>query len=233
MNFGFLDFLFLAFGAALIFICAKRGLILTLIKFFKLFLSMGAAYLWGGALARFISEKMLYSPIRNSIYKKVNDIYLDATEGFTAESSMDVIPKFLRTDAMTEKLNGLEESGEALVDSVSDTVAGAISSVVSGIIGFVLVFALTFVALTVIYILVKRFKSIFKTFGRLDTVGGGILGLVFAWLVLLFAGSVVKFFFGERPVYTDSSVVKFFGDSSLQDALKMLDFNEFLKNLWT
>ena len=232
MRFGFLDFLFLAVGAALIFICAKRGLILTLIRFFKLLLSVGAAYLFGDELALFISDKILYSPIRNSVYKKINGVYLDATEGFSAESTMEAIPKFLRTDAMSERLEGLEESGEALVDSVTDTVAGALSSAISGIIGFVLMFAIAFAALTVAYILIKRFKNICKTFGKLDTVGGGILGFVLAWLVLLFAGSVIKFFFGERPVYADSSVVKFFGDSSLQEALKMLNFNEFLNSLW-
>ena len=226
-----MDFLFLAFGVALVAICAKRGLILTAIKSFKIFLSAGAASLWGGAFADFLGRAFFDKPIRNSVYKKVSGIYADATNGFTAESSLESFPKFLRTEDMSAKLNELEESGEALVNSVTDTVADALSSAICGILGFVLVFAFAFLALSLAYVLIKRYKKLNKSFGRFDSLCGGAVGFVFAWLVLLFAGSVMKFFFGEQPVYTDSSVVKFFGDSSLHEALEMLDFNSFLNGL--
>ena len=232
MAFSILDLLFLAFGVTLIVICAKRGLILSLIKFFKMLLSVLAANLWGGLFGNFVGEKFLNTPIRNSVYKKVYAVYEETTGGFSAEQSMDAIPQFVLTDEMREKLNGLEETGEELVNSVTDTVSGAISSVVCGVIGFLLVFVAVFLALSLVYVLVKNMKKIFKTFGRADTVCGAILGFVFAWMVLLFAGSLFKFFCGSQPIYQDSTVAKFFGESSLHESLKFLDLNQWLHELF-
>lgn len=228
MGISFVDLLFVAFGISLIVICAKRGFILSLIKFFKMLISAIAAYLWGGVFGRFVGEKILNTPIRNSVYKKVNDAYLNATDGFQPEQAL---PNYLKNDAMLQKLNGLEGSGDALVNSVTDTVSEAISAVVCGVIGFLLVFVATFLALSVICLLVQGMKKIFRTFGVADTVFGGVLGFVFAWLVLLFAGSLMKFFFGNQPVYEDSSVVKFFGESTLLESLRFLDLGSWFDNL--
>ncbi len=224
-----MDWLFLAFGGWLIFVCAKRGLFLTFLKFFKMLLSVIAARLWGGAVGAFIGKMFLNAPIRNSVYGKVNAIYQSQTEGFVGESSLETLPKFLQTDAMRDKLNGLEETGDTLVESVTDTVSGAISSVVCGVLGFLLVFLLAFLALSILYVLVQNAKKTFHALGTADTVLGGLLGFVFAWTVLLFFGSVMKFFFGTQSVYTDSTVVKFFGESTLQDSLRFLNVGRWLR----
>lgn len=227
----FMDWLFLVFGGTLIFICAKRGLLLTFLKFFKMLLSVIAARLWGGAFGAFIGKTFLNAPIRNSVYRKVSEVYRNQTNGFTAESSLENLPKYLQTDAVREKLNGLEETGEALVESVTDTVSGAISSVVCGVLGFLLVFVFVFLALSIVYVLIQNAKKIFKAFGTADAILGGLLGFVFAWAVLLFFGSVMKFFFGNQSVYTDSAVVKFFGESTLADSLNFLDPEQWLREL--
>ena len=57
-----LDILFVAVGVLIIVICAKRGFFLTLLKFFKLFLAFGAAYLWGGAFGTFLGENFSTRP---------------------------------------------------------------------------------------------------------------------------------------------------------------------------
>ncbi len=227
----FMDWLFLAFGGVLIFICAKRGLLLTFLKFFKMLLSVIAARFWGGAFGAFIGKTFLNAPIRNSVYQKVNEVYQKQTDGFTAESSLEMLPKYLQTDAVREKLNGLEETGETLVESVTETVSGAISSVVCGVIGFLLVFVFVFLALSIVYVLIQNAKKIFKTFGTADSILGALLGFVFAWAVLLFFGSVMKFFFGNQSVYTDSTVVKFFGESTLSESLKFLDPGQWLHEM--
>lgn len=228
MGISFVDLLFVAFGISLIVICAKRGLILTLIKFFKMLISAIAAHLWGGAFGRFVGEKFLDVPIRNSVYKKVNEAYLNATDGFQPEQ---MLPGYLKTDAMMEKLNGLEGSGEVLVNSVTDTVSEAISSVICSVIGFLLVFLAVFLTLSVVYVLVSGMKKMFHTFGAADAVCGGLLGFVFAWMVLLFAGSIIKFFCGNHPVYEESTVVRFFGESSLLESIRFLDPGRWLNEL--
>ena len=227
----FMDWLFLGFGIALIVICAKRGFLLTLLKFFKMILSVLAASLLGGSVGSFLGEKIFNPIIRRSVYEKVNRVYESTAEELGSKVGTDVVPKYLQTDAMREKLEGLEGNGEELVNSVTDTVSGAISSVVCGIVGFVLTFVVAFLLLSLLYILIKNMRSSYELFGVADSVCGGLLGFVFAFAVLLFAGSLLKFFLGNQPLYTDSTIVKFFGDSNLLGSLKFLDPGEWLKGM--
>ncbi len=231
----FMDWIFLAFGIALIVNCAKRGFLLTLLKFFKMLLATLAANWFGGSIGAFVGEKILnpvMNPIiRESVYRKVHRIYENAAGEFRSESSIDVIPKYLQTDAMRERLSALEGNGEELVNSVTDTVTGAISSVICGVVGFALAFVLAFLVLSLLYVVIKDMKRAFRLFGVADSVCGGVLGFIFAFTVLLFAGSVMKFFFGNQPAYTDSTVVKYFGESTFLDGLKFLDPGEWLRGL--
>jgi len=227
----FVDWLFLAFGIALIVICAKRGFLLTLLNFFKMLLSALVAHLMGSAVGAFIGERFLNPIIRESVYRKVHQIYENTAGEFGVDAISVVIPKYLQTDAMREKLSALEGSGEALVNEVTDTVSGAISSVVCGVVGFILVFAVAFLVFSLVYAVIKDMKKTFPIFGLADAVCGGVLGFVFAFAVLLFVGSLMKFFLGNQPTYTDSTVVKFFGESTLSDGIKFLDPGEWLMGL--
>ena len=225
------DWIFLGFGISLTLICAKRGFLLTLLKFSKMILSVLAASLLGSKIGAFFGEKFFNPIIRKSIYEKVSSVYENTTGELGSKVGADVLPKYLQTDAMRVKLDALEGNGEELVNSVTDTVSGAISSVVSGIVGFVLTFVLAFLLLSVVYIVIKNMRDSYQFFGTADSVCGGILGFVFSFAVLLFAGSLLKFFFGNQPLYTDSTVVKFFGDSNLLGSLKFLDPGEMLKSM--
>ena len=49
------DILFVVAGLLTVLICVKRGFFLTLLRFLKLFLAFGAAYLWGGAFGSFLA----------------------------------------------------------------------------------------------------------------------------------------------------------------------------------
>ena len=225
------DWIFLGFGIALTIVCAKRGFLLTLLKFFKMILSVLLASLLGSKIGVLLDEKIFNPIIRKSIYEKVSSIYENTTGELSSKVRADVLPKYLQTDVMREKLDALEGNGEELVNSVTDTVSGAISSVVSGIVGFVLAFVVAFLLLSVAYIVIKNMRESYQFFGSADSICGGILGFVFSFAVLLFAGSLLKFFFGNQPLYTDSTVVKFFGDSNLLGSLKFLDPGEMLRRM--
>ena len=229
--FTFVDYLFLGFGIALVVICAKRGLLLTLVKFSKLILSALAAQLWGGAFATFVGEKFLNAPIRASIYKTVNQTYQNTAGNLGADVSYSMLPKFLQTQAMHEKLSDVEGTGDAMVNSVTDVITEEISSVVCGVIGYALVFVATALAISLVYVLIKNAKYMFPIFGRADALCGGILGVAFAWMVLLFAGSVLKFFCGNQSFYTDSAVAKYFGDAAGKVGLDFLNLDLWLSNL--
>lgn len=223
-----LDILFVAVGVLIIVICAKRGFFLTLLKFFKLFLAFGAAYLWGGAFGSFLGEKFLNAPIRSSVFGKVNEIYLNTAGSFDVESAMEAVPDFLLTDSLRAQLQSLGGSGEELVNSITDTVAGSLSSVVCSVLGFLAVFLLAFLALTIVYVFVKHFKDKIPIIGVADSIMGGVLGLALAWMLLLVVGSLLKVFFGNSELYTESAVVKFFGDFN---GIKMLNVSEWINGL--
>lgn len=227
----FLDWLFLLFGIGLILICAKRGFILTLLKFFKVLLSTLVAHLLGGKVGAAIGEKLLYPAIRASVHTKVQRIYENKAGELGYDASVEMLPKYLQNDAMREKLESLGGSGEELVNSVTDSISGAISSVVGGVIGFILTFVVAFLLFSLLYVLIKNMRSTHQMFGTVDAVCGGLLGFVSAFAILLFAGSVMKFFFGNQPVYTDSTIVKLFGESALLDSLKFLNLGDLLKSL--
>ncbi len=231
MGHAIFDLLFLAFGVLMVIICAKTGFFLSLLKFCKLLLAVVAAYPWGDAPGAVLSKPIFYTPIRNSIFEKINGVYQKAAGSFQAETALEAIPGFLKTDAMVQKLNGLEGEGEALVHSISDSVAGALSSVVSSIVGFLLVFAIAFLVLTVAYWFLKGFRSKLGLISLVDTILGALLGLLLACIVLFAVGSLMKFFFASKPIYANSILVKFFGDSFILNVLKFLNINQWLSKL--
>ena len=225
------DLLFLGFGVVLTVICAKRGLLLSLIRFLRLILSALAAYLWGGHFATFVGEKILNGTIRESVYQKVSQTYQNTAGNLNADVSLSMLPKYLQTDAMREKLSAVEGTEEALVNAVTDTIAEPFSAVVCGVIGYAMVVVAAVLTLSLICVLIKNARCMCPLFGRVDTALGGALGLVFACVVLLFAGSVLKFFCRTQPVYTDSTVVRFFGDGVGNLGLKFLNLDQWLGNL--
>ncbi len=225
------DGAFLLFGLITIIVCAKRGFFLTLLKFFKMILSVLAAYFWGGAVATFLGEKFLNASIRESVFNKINGIYLQATDGFSVDQVTDAVPEFLKTDAFMEKLEGLEGSGAELVNSATNKIAGSLSSVVCGVLGYLAVFLVAFLALSLLYVIIKGVKGKIRLLGRVDSLLGAVLGLALSWVVLLVAGSLMKFFFDGDPIYTQSAVVKFFGESTFLDVMKWLNINEWLDRI--
>ncbi len=222
------DLILAAFAVVTIIVFAKRGFFLSLLKFFKLLLAFIAAYLWGDLLGKFLSEKVFYSPIRNSVFNKLHSIYEGATESFNIESAKAAIPKFLQTESFMEKLNSMDAGGEALVTSISDSVALALSNVICSVIGFILVFAVAFLVLTLAYWLLKGLRGKIPLVGTVDTILGALLGAIFALIVLLVISSVLKFFFGNDDFYTKSVLIKFFGNSSILDIFKFLNVSQWL-----
>ena len=94
------DILFVVAGLLTVLICVKRGFFLTLLRFLKLFLAFGAAYLWGGAFGSFLGEKFLNTPIRNWVFGRVNEIYQNTAGGFDVQSALGAVPDFLLTDSL-------------------------------------------------------------------------------------------------------------------------------------
>lgn len=225
------DICALAIAAVIIISCARKGLFLTVLSFFKFLLAVLAAYFFGGALGNLLGKMFINEAVYGSVSKKITKIYESTAGNFNAESITEAIPKFLRSEALTEKLNGLNETGAELAESMSRVVSDTLSAIICTVVGAILMFVIAMVVLTILYAILKAIRSKFKLLGLADGILGGILGCMIAALALMLFGSLVKVFFGNSDAYNASRILKFFGDATLGDFFGWLNLGHWIDKL--
>ena len=169
--------------------------------------------------------------VYGSVSKKITKIYESTAGTFNAESITEAIPKFLRSDALTEKLNSLDATGAELADAMSQTVADALSAVICAVVGAILMFVIAMIVLTIVYAILKAIRSKFKLLGLADGILGAVLGCMIAALTLMLLGSLVKVFFGNSDAYNASRILKFFGNATLGDFFGWLNIGHWIDKL--
>lgn len=225
------DICALVIAAVIVFTCARKGFFLTILSFFKFLLSVLAAYFFGGKLGAVLGNAFINRSVYDSVYQKFNAVYVSASGSFSVDSIRNAIPKFLQTDDMMAKLNGLEGSGAELVESMSKTVADALSTVICTVVGAILMFLLAMLVLTVVYVVLKAIKSKFRLLGIADSVLGAVFGCLISCLVLMLVGSLVKLFFGSSDAYAASRVMRFFGDATMSDFFSWLNIDKWIDKI--
>ena len=220
------DILFLAVGVGLILVCAKRGLLKSAIHFCKTLLAFVFAYLFGSKLGQFICEKWISAPVHDWVRGKLDGIYQQTADGLSAEKLAEAFPDFVMTDEVKASLQNANGSGEQLLDEMTSTIATPAASVISNIIGYVGVFLISIVLLWIAAVILTKLIEHIGFLHTVNTVLGGVLGFLVALIVLFVAASVIRFLFGDTPLYTDSLIVKLFGESKLLEHLKFLDFGK-------
>ena len=233
MNPVVLDILFVVVGILTVLLCIKRGFFKTVMRFCRILFALLAAYFLGSKLAGWLSTHIFYKPIHTSVYQKLEKIYQDATEGFDAEKIISAFPRFLMNDSMKNEINGMEESGEALVERASNSVASALSGIVSSIIGYVVVFVVALLLLIIVTALLAKLIHIIPLMNLVDRILGGLIGVLIAFCILYLTGTAIRFFWGETDFYAKSSVVRFFGNIKVPKVLSFLDFNTFLSKVFS
>lgn len=217
------DLIFLLVGAAIVLLCAKRGFLKSAIHFLKTILAFVIAYFLGSKLAQFLSDQWIFGSVRRFVYGEINSIYQSTAGSMNAQDVIDSLPSFLMTEEMQAKLQAAEGSGEELVSQMTDSISGPIASLFSNILGYVGVFVIAFVGLWLLAAVLDKIVSRIKFLRSANTLLGALLGLLIAVTVLLAAASLMKVFFASSSIYTDSVIVKFFGDGGLLKGLKFLD----------
>lgn len=218
-----MDCIFVAVAAIIILISAKRGFIANLLRSTKWILSFVFAYFFGTRVGSLFCEWFLGDAVRNFVYGKVDAIYREAETAFGAEQVLQKLPSFLISDDLRAKLEAAEGNGEQLVSSFTDSIATPVSTLLSNILGYVAVFL---VSLILLWILVKVLDGLMehiKLLGTINTILGFVWGVLLSAMLLLMAASVVKLFFADAPIYQNSVVVRFLGDSFLLEFLRFLD----------
>ena len=221
-----LDAAFLIVGISLVFAYARRGLIKSVLHFFKTILAFVAAYLFGGKLAQVLCDNWLGGVVRGFIYDKINGVYQSAAESFNADAVIASLPDFLMTEEMRANLAAAEGSGEQLVNAMTDSISTPIASLFSNILGYVGVFLIALVVLWIAAGILSTICDKLPIIGTLNTVLGALLGLLIALMVLFAASSLIRQFFAQSPIYTKTFIVKLFGESSLLNVLTFLNLGD-------
>lgn len=230
MNFGhyIADGIFIVIAAVLVIAYAKRGFIKSFIRSARLILSILAAYFWGSAVGGLLCEKWLGAPVRQFVFDKVNGLYQGAADAFRVENVKESLPSFLLNDSMTAKLDALEGSGTELVEQITDTVATPVATLLSNILGCVLVFVLSLVALSVGAWLLEKVISHITLLDTANTLLGLAWGILVAAFVLFSLASLLRIFLADSAVYTESVIVKFFGESKILGSVCFPDLGKTL-----
>ncbi|MBQ9761234.1 MAG: CvpA family protein [Clostridia bacterium] len=104
----------------------------------------------------------------------------------------------------------------------------AISGVIANFLSYLLVFVIVYVGLILLSWVLGALIDRLMIIGKIDMILGGVIGLVLAVMVLFIAASLLKFLPWTRELYAESTVIRFFGDSSFLKAIKIFDFG----NAW-
>ena len=223
------DIILTVFALVLIAFYAKRGFFKSLIHSLKGVIALVLAYCFGGKLAEFVAERFISAPVRDSVFKKVDSIYQSTAGSVDADKLTSSFPDFVMTEEVQAKISAAEGSGEALVNSITDAVASPITTAISNVIGYVLVFVVAFIGLWIVAAILDKIVDHISLLSTVNTVLGALIGVIIAAVLLFAVGSVAKFFFAEQDFYLNSVLLKFFGESSVLETLKILDIGSLLK----
>lgn len=220
-----LDIVFALIGIIFIAVGIKKGFIKSLIQSAKLLLAIVAAYFLGSQVGLILKDKFIFKPVYDFVFDKVNGLYLDATSSLNPEEVIASFPKFLMNDELKNQITNAtsEESGTALVESVSTSIADPVSGFVSNLLGYVLVFVVALIVLSIVAWLLTKITDKIGFLGTVNRILGGVWGALMGAIVLFMIASVIKLIGAGDPLYTDTVIVKFFGDSALLEAIKILN----------
>ena len=220
-----LDIVFALIGIIFIAVGIKKGFIKSLIQSAKLLLSIVAAYFLGSQVGLILKDKFIFKPVYDFVFDKVNGLYLDATASLNAEEVIASFPKFLMNDELKNQITNAtsEESGAALVESVSTSIADPVSGFFANVLGYVLVFVVALIVLSIAAWLLTKLTDKIAFLGTANRILGGVWGALMGAIVLFMIASVIKLIGAGDPLYTNTVIVKFFGDSALLEAIKILN----------
>ena len=228
MGYVIADILFLVVGVGLVLVCAKRGFLKSAIHFLKTVLAFVFAYLFGSKFGQFLCDKFIAAPVREWVYGKLEGLYAQAASSVNAEAIASEFPDFLLSEEIKANLSAAEGSGEELINTMTDSIAMPAATVISNILGYIGVFVISLVLLWVAAIILTKLVERIAFLHRINTALGALLGLLIAVTLLFVAASVIKFVSAESSFYTQSVIVKFFGESALLEKLKFLNIGNLL-----
>ncbi len=226
MSHVIVDIVLIAVGLLIVLLYARRGFLKSLIHSMKTVLAFVIAYFLGGKLATLLADAFVSSAVRESVYKKVSSLYASGVAG--ADELGASFPSFMINEDVRARLDAATGSGEEWINTVTDAIAAPMTDVISTVIGYIAVFVISLIGLWILAAVLNRVIEYIAVLNFANILLGGILGLLLALALLFVVGSTVKFFAADTAFYAESTVLKFFGDFELPDALQFLDISRLL-----
>ena len=193
-----------------------RGFLKDFVRSTRWILSFLAANTFGGLLGGLLDSALIGPWVFDGIHGAVKDIFEKAGSEISSETLLSSFPGFIVNDHVREGVTAAfsGQSGDGLITSVSTLIASRISSVIASVLGFVLVFLLAFFLLKIVAGILTKWADRLLLVGALNRVLGGVWGFLLSSLLLLLVSFLIKLFFGDSEIYTDSVLVRAFADSA-------------------
>ena len=211
-----LDILFVLVVAIFVFVGVKRGFIKSLIQSAKFLLTIVIAYFVGSPVAAFLKDKFVFKSVYDFWYEKINGIYQEANASVNTEglrNTIETAPDFLLAPEKKAEIlaSFSEESGTAMVDSVTTSIANPIADGISNILGYALTFVVAFVLLTVVAWLLTKIADRVPFIGTANRILGGVFGALVGIIILTVVAVIIGFIDAEGAVYSNTAIVKLLG----------------------
>ncbi len=217
----FFDLIFLLILLIFAGVGVYRGFIKSFVRSARLILSVVAAYAFGGLFGRFLNSAFLGAWVYGGVHGSVDGMLGDTVEHISAENLLGAFPPFLVSDSVegtvTEAFSS--QSGEGLVSTVSAAIASPIATLLSNLLGYVIVFFATLLLLRFVAWLFTEWVERIRLLSFFNRLLGGAWGALTGMLLLLAAAALIKLFFRESEIYTDTVAVRLLCDSVFLDFL--------------
>ena len=217
------DLVFVLLGLLIIWRCAYNGFIKCFFKFLRTALALVLAYFLVAPVAPVIAENFIEEPVYNYVFSKVDAVYSDAEEAIDISAVVERFPDFLVNDATEEKLMSLENSGDALVASVSEEISAPIINIVSCVLAFVVSFIVLFIVLSIVLALLNSLIKKIKLVKTANTILGLIWGAIVAVVLWTVVSLLMKLLFEGVAIYDSTVIIQFVGEFNLPEKVGLWD----------
>ena len=204
MGFVVLDLVLLGVIALFVFMGYKNGLMISLFNLGASAVAIILAYIIYPIFADFLKILPVYGWIRQPIYNSINEAGINGADG------------------IFEKLNLPGGVSNSILDQINkdgmQNDIGEISDAITDFIIKILAIIVLFILIKICFIFIKKFvKKItdIPVIHQLDKVGGIVIGIIEAFIILTMAGALFNLFSGQinsdiMNLVEDSVVARFF-----------------------
>ena len=190
----------------------RKGFVNAVMKLASFLIAGVGAYLFCPVPSDFLYNEIflpgLSSTIESSILSGETGQSLAELFGSKPQFFIDILNRYSSVGRVEDFYNS---GGDVGVEDISAFMAGPIARTVSDILGFILVFAVLLAALWILTVILNKICTlpVLNTANKLlGMISGGVLGLLFAWLIAAAAGSALSPLSKAYPEIFDPTVME-------------------------